>query len=197
MTQPETIDTEHEAAAVPPDSGAADSGHVHAAETPAVTAEAAPAVDRTPQAINIVKNHAIAATGIGLIPIPLADLAALSGLQMNMVRDLCKLYEVPFKDKLARSVLTSLASGAGVYLAMSGLSSLAKAVPGLGSLAGSAGLSTSSAAITYASGSMLVQHFQTGGTLGNFSPVKVKDAFVSKIREGAAYVRSRGAKAAA
>ena len=44
----------------------------------------------------------------GLIPIPLADVAAVSGVQMKMLYDLAKLYDVPFKAHAAQSAVGSL-----------------------------------------------------------------------------------------
>lgn len=151
--------------------------------------------DRLLLANNTVKNHVIAATGISLIPVPLADLAALMGLQVKMAYSLSKLYDVPFKEKLVRSLLTSLVSGAGASLAMSGLSSLAKAVPGLGSVAGAAGVSATAAAVTYATGKVLTRHFEIGGTFDNFDPVQFKEMFKAKIKEGAEVVKSVKAEA--
>jgi uncharacterized protein (DUF697 family) len=146
--------------------------------------------DRLLLANDIVKNHIIAATGVSLIPVPLADLAAVMGLQVKMAYSLSKLYGVPFKEKLVRSLLTSLVSGASASLAMSGLASLAKAVPGLGSIAGAAGVSATSAAVTYATGKVLTRHLELGGTLDNFDPVKFKEMFKAKVKEGAEVVKS-------
>jgi len=97
---------------------------------------------------------------------------------------------VPFKEKLVRSLLTSLASGAGALVAMASLSSLAKAIPALGTVAGSAGLSATAAAVTYATGQVFIQHFEHGGTLLDFDPVKFKALFKAKVREGAEVVKS-------
>lgn len=146
--------------------------------------------DRLLLADNIIKNHVIAATSVSLIPVPMADLAAVMALQVKMAHSLCKLYDVPFKEKLVRSLLTSLVSGASAVVAMSGLASLAKAVPVLGSIAGAAGLSATSAAVTYATGKVLANHFEVGGTLSNFDPVKFKEMFKAKIKEGAEVVKS-------
>lgn len=146
--------------------------------------------DRLMLATDKVKNHVIAATSVSLIPVPLVDLAALLGIQVDMAHSLCKVYEVPFKEKLVRSLLTSLVSGAGAMLAMSGLASLAKAVPVLGSVSGAAALSATSAAVTYATGKVLIKHFEGGGTMDNFDPVKFKELFKTKVKEGAEVVKS-------
>lgn len=152
--------------------------------------------DRLLLANDVVKNHVIAATGVSLIPIPGVDLAAIMGIQIDMAHSLCKLYDVPFKEKLVRSLLTSLVGSAGAVVAMTGLASLAKAVPLLGSIAGAAGVSATSAAVTYATGKVLTKHFETGGTIDTFDPVQFKELFKAKIKEGAEVVKSVKADAA-
>ncbi len=149
--------------------------------------------DRLLLANNVVKNHVIAATGIGLIPVPGVDLAAIMGIQLDMAHSLCKIYDVPFKEKLVRSLLTSLVGSVGAVAAMAGLASLAKAVPVLGSIAGAAGVSSTSAAVTYATGKVLTKHFETGGTIDNFDPVKFKEMFKEKVKEGAEVVKAKAA----
>jgi uncharacterized protein (DUF697 family) len=144
-----------------------------------------------------VKNHVIAATGVGLVPVPLFDLAAVIGIQVDLMRSLCKVYEVPFKEKLVRSALTALASGAGVVVAVAALRSLAKAIPVLGSVAGAVGVSASAAAVTYATGQVFIDHFESGGTLSSFDPSKVKQAFKDKVKQGTEYVKSFSAESTA
>ena len=137
-----------------------------------------------------VKNHVIAATSVSLVPVPLLDLAAIMGIQVDLMRSLCKVYEVPFQEKLVRSALTSLASGAGAVIAVTALSSLAKSIPVLGSIAGAAGLSASAAAVTYATGQVFIKHFEAGGTLSDFDPSKAKQTFKDKVKQGTELVKS-------
>jgi uncharacterized protein (DUF697 family) len=139
---------------------------------------------------NKVKNYVIAASGVGLVPVPLLDLAAIMGIQVDLMRSLCKLYEVPFQENLVRSLLTALVGGAGAVVAMTALSSLAKAIPVLGSVAGSAALSASAAGVTYATGQVFIDHFEAGGTLSNFDLSKAKQAFKDKVNQGTDYVKS-------
>jgi len=146
--------------------------------------------DRLMLANDSVKNHVIAATSVSLMPVPLFDLAAIMGIQIDLMHSLCKVYDVPFKEKIVRSLLSSLVTGAGAVVAMSALSSLAKAVPGLGSVAGAAGLSATSAAVTYATGKVFIEHFESGGGITDFDPVKFKELFKTKIKEGADVVKS-------
>ena len=52
----------------------------------AKTSEAAEMVTQPEGVDNIIKHHVWGSLGIGLIPIPVVDFVALSGLQLNMLR---------------------------------------------------------------------------------------------------------------
>lgn len=144
---------------------------------------------RDVSANSIVKNHIIASLTVGLVPIPLFDLAALSATQMNMLRSLSELYGVPFDDSNSKSLITSLLGGALPVLGVVGLSSFAKIIPGIGSLAGGASLSLTSGAITYAVGQVFIMHFEQGGTLEDFDAKQAQAYFKREMKAGKAFVQ--------
>jgi len=133
--------------------------------------------ERLVRARSLTKNYVLASAGIGLVPVPLADLAGIMALQVKLVHGLAKLYEVPFKDNLARSLVASLLSGASSVIGVLGLASLAKTIPVLGSLAGGGGVAVTAASVTLATGEVFTRHFESGGTLLDFDPQKVKGLF--------------------
>ena len=49
------------------------------------------------QADSIIRNSVVFASGAGLIPVPVVDLMAVTAVQIEMIRRLCKLYKVDFK----------------------------------------------------------------------------------------------------
>jgi len=55
-----------------------------------------------------VKNYMWFSMGAGLIPVPFLDLAAISGLQLKMIAELCKRYETPFKEQNGKAVIAAL-----------------------------------------------------------------------------------------
>ena len=144
---------------------------------------------RDVSANSIVKNHIIASLTVGLVPIPLFDLAALSATQMNMLRSLSELYEIPFDDNNSKSLITSLLGGALPVMGVVGLSSFAKLIPGIGSLVGSASLSLTAGAVTYAVGQVFIMHFEQGGTLENFDAKQTQAYFKREIEAGKAFVK--------
>ena len=52
---------------------------------------------------SVVSAHVVGGMSLGLMPIPLFDIAALTGTQVNMLRSLCKQYEVNFDEKIGKS----------------------------------------------------------------------------------------------
>ena len=139
---------------------------------------------RSSQASNLIRKHVIAAMGASLVPVPLFDLVALSGVQLKMLHSLAKLYEVPFSKNLGKSSIASLLGGVMPTSTAMTLASLAKAVPGLGTATGVITVSVLGGATTYALGSVFVQHFESGGTLLDFDAKKMRAYFSNKLEEG-------------
>ena len=140
------------------------------------------------QSNNIVKNHIIASLTLGLVPIPLFDLAALTATQMSMLRSLSEQYEIPFEDSEHKSLLASLIAGSLPVLGVVGLSSLTKLIPGVGSLIGSASLSITAGAVTYAVGQVFISHFESGGTFEDFEPKHASGYFKREFQAGKVFV---------
>ena len=51
--------------------------------------------DHKEAAHSIIKNHMVWSMGAGFIPVPIADLFAVSAIQLDMIRQLSKLYDNP------------------------------------------------------------------------------------------------------
>lgn len=139
---------------------------------------------------SIVKNHVIASLTLGLVPVPLFDLAALTATQMNMLRSLSEHYGVEFDDTNSKSLITSLIGGSLPVLGVVGLSSLVKAIPGVGSLVGSASLSITAGAVTYAVGQVFIMHFEEGGTFEDFDAKRARDFFKRELEAGKLFVQA-------
>lgn len=124
----------------------------------------------------IIANAVKWSAAAGLIPVPYADLVALSAVQFKMVRDLASLYSIKPDEKMIRSlVATVLGSLAPTVVSTNLVGSSLKLIPGYGTVLGSASVSAFSAAATYAIGKVFVRHFENGGTLKNFSAESIED----------------------
>jgi uncharacterized protein (DUF697 family) len=125
--------------------------------------------------------------GAGLIPIPLADLAAITALQMKMLFDIAKIYEVPFRAARTRAVVSGLIGGALPMILTEGsagyIGSLGKSVPIIGPLFSLAIMPGFAAASTYAVGQVFARHFESGGTFETIDPDKAKADIAKEYHE--------------
>jgi len=142
-------------------------------------------MQRQVRAEAIVRRNMYWALGAGAIPVPLLDFAAITGVQIKMLKQLSNEYEVPFLEHKVKNIAGSLVSaslsvGAGTALVFSVL----KVVPFIGTAAGIVSVSIAASAITYATGKVFIQHFESGGTFLDFDPKKVRERFKSELEQG-------------
>ncbi|HLJ65372.1 MAG TPA: DUF697 domain-containing protein [Stellaceae bacterium] len=144
--------------------------------------------DRMADAMSIVKRASMWSAGAGLIPIPLADLAAISAVQVKMIRDLAALYGVEFNDVRGKALAGGITGGLLPYLVRLGASgyliSLAKTIPVVGTAIAIAAMPGFASASTYAVGKVFLQHFAGGGSLLDFN-LEEKKAEIAKEFEKA------------
>ena len=137
--------------------------------------------EREKHADTIVKNHIVWAMGAGLIPVPIVDFFAVGGIQLDMIRQLCKLYDQDFRESEGKAIITSL-TGSG--LARMGAKAMVKFIPGIGSVIGGVTMAVLSGASTYALGEVFKKHFETGGTFLDFDPKRLKKVYNEKFEKG-------------
>ncbi len=150
-----------------------------------------PREERHAAADRMVRRYLLGSMAIGLVPIPLADLAALVALQLKMLHGLAGLYDIDFKADLGRSAIASLVGGTLPWAASPSLAaSLGKLVPGVGQTLATGSLVVLNGAATYALGKVFIQHFAAGGTFLSFDPEAVRDFFEQQLAEGRAAAAS-------
>lgn len=136
--------------------------------------------NRGESASSIIKNHMIWSMGAGFIPVPIADLFAVSAIQLDMIRQLCKVYDIDFKQTEGKAMITAL-TGSG--LARLGARAV-KFIPGVGSILGGVTMAALSGASTYALGEVFKKHFETGGTFLDFDPERLRKYYSEKFEKG-------------
>lgn len=132
------------------------------------------------QAEKIIRSHVLWASGSGLIPLPLLDLAAIVAVQVGMLEQLSDVYDVRFTSSSGKRVVAALA---GTSVASLGASFI-KALPGIGTVAGVAALPVTAGASTYALGRVAANHFANGGDLDNLDLKKAKAEYDATVEEG-------------
>jgi uncharacterized protein (DUF697 family) len=142
----------------------------------------APPAPRSEVASKLVDRFAMWSGVAGLIPIPVVDVAAVAGLQVQMLRRLSQIYDVPFSENSGKAVIAALAGTMIPATSGIGAASLLKGVPILGTIASGFVMPALSAGATYAIGKAFVQHFETGGTLLDFNPPDYRE-FIKAQKE--------------
>jgi uncharacterized protein (DUF697 family) len=120
------------------------------------------------RATTIVERHANFSAVGGFIPVPIANVAAVTAMIVRMVRSLSDLYGVPFEHDRARTIVIGLMGGlVPTGLAAVTTSTLLYVVPA-SNLLGLAVSSITAAACTRNIGRIFVEHFENGATLAQF-----------------------------
>lgn len=148
-------------------------------------------VKRADDAHQIVRKYALAGMAVGLIPLPLVDLAAITAVQLKMAHRISEQYQVPFSRDAVKSIIASLLSSVVATSAALSLSSVVKVVPLIGSVSGAASMVVLSGASTYATGKIFIQHFESGGTFLDFDPEKMRARFQAFYEEGKHFVTTQ------
>jgi uncharacterized protein (DUF697 family) len=135
-----------------------------------------------------ISNHVATALGAGFIPVPFADFLTVTGVQIDLLYRLCKVYDTGFSTEAARSVVTSLVGASVPSISATFLASALKMVPGVGTVVGWGAMPVLAGATTYAVGKVFVEHLESGGTLLTFDSDKMKAHFESAMVEGKKFV---------
>ena len=137
--------------------------------------------ERTKHAETIIRNHVIWSMGAGMIPILVADVFAVSALQLDMIRQLCRVYDVNFSETQGKAIVTSLTS---TTIARLTAGSIIKMLPGVGTIIGGVTVSVFAGASTYALGQVFKKHFESGGTILDFDPARLKKLYKEQFEKG-------------
>lgn len=167
-----------------------------AKEAPKEAAAPAPAaaVDMTARlesAHAITRRNVLWALGAGVIPFPLVDIFAVSGVHLKMLREFSLLYGMKFQEGLAKKIIGSLITSLGV-VGIGGVigGSLAKFIPGIGTTLSLISVPVLAGATTHALGQVFTLHFEAGGTLLDFDPNLMREYFRKEFEKAKETVSS-------
>ena len=144
------------------------------ATQPAVPADSGAAALRRRMAVATVERYANWAAVGGVIPVPIANAAAVTALIVRMIHALSKLYGVPFEKNRARAAVVGLMGGMlPTGLATVAASAVTYFVPGY-MLLGLAASSVTSSAYARGIGRLYIDHFESGATEINFRSIVLR-----------------------
>lgn len=158
--------------------------------------------ERQASAQAIVQRNVLWALGAGVLPTPLLDVAAVTGVQLKQIKQLSDVYGLPFSSNIAKKIIYSLLGSVGVVGVGTLLgASFAKLIPAIGTTLGMVSVPVLTGAFTHATGQVLILHFEAGGTLLDFDAAAMRSYFkqeFEKAKETVAQLRqSDAAKPAA
>jgi uncharacterized protein (DUF697 family) len=134
-----------------------------------VTDEADPD-ERRAEATKLVKRFSLWGGVASMVPAPFFDIAAITAVQIQMLRRLSAIYDVPFSENRGKAIVAGLAGAMIPASSGIGVASLMKGLPILGTAVSTVVMPTLAASATYAIGMAFIQHFISGGTLLDFNP---------------------------
>lgn len=153
----------------------------------AVPIESLPAIspEVRQRADTCIRNHVLAAMGIGLIPSFVIEVAGVTGIEVKLIQDLARIYSFPVPGKLiAYKILISLILTVGpLYLAVR-MQSAVKSVPVLGHAAYAGFMAVSNGAAVYAVGKIFQKHYESGGTFLGRGSGEIRQAFADNLSDG-------------
>ena len=133
----------------------------------------------------LITRHVGLAMGAAAIPIPLADLAAVTLVQIDLVERLARRYSVDADRTRVKAAVLALAGATAARLG----ASLVKSVPGGGWLLGGATHVALAGATTYALGSAYREHFETHGSLEGPDLDALRTRYEAYVERGRAIAR--------
>lgn len=125
-----------------------------------------------------VKTWSSWAAAAGLVPMPALDLAAIAAVQVKMVYELCKIYDVSYKEEWVQSVVTGVATSSVTVLLSGQVSgTVVRFIPYVGPILSTLIQPTLAFASTYALGQVFIKQFESGQSLGSITVESVRDSY--------------------
>lgn len=149
-------------------------------------------MERSTEALKIARKYTLYATAAGAVPVLGVDLAAVTALQVKMIADMAKVYDIPFTSGRARTLVVGIL---GSFTAFShGVPGWLAARHGWLMPVGVVLKPVYSSIVTYAIANAFILHFERGGTLENFNPLggDVQQAVKDAVEKGTAFVKGTG-----
>lgn len=136
------------------------------------------ATESTPD--DLIKEHVACAMAASAIPIPLIDVGAVAGVQLDLVKSLAHHHDVKHDDDAGKALVSALV---GASLARYGASAL-KTLPGIGSLVGGVAQAVLSGASTWALGHAFSRHFEGVDTMAGMPVEELRRAYETSLDRG-------------
>lgn len=133
---------------------------------------------------DIIYNHLWFSAVPGFIPVPLLDIVAISAVQLDLVKQLCKFYNEDYDEQRGKAIVMALTGSAMARITGYSARSVLKTIPMVGWVLGGAAMSLFAASSTYAIGQVFKEHLDAGGTLHNLNPEAFRQFYMQQLEKG-------------
>jgi len=137
-------------------------------------------MSRNEETGKIIRRHVLWSLGAGLMPVPLFDIAAVTAIQVDMLRQLANHYKVEYSQSSGKAFVAALTGGTFARIG----ASLVKAIPGIGSVVGGVSMSVMSGASTYAVGQVANHYFASGSDIFRIDVTEAKEKYAEEYEKG-------------
>ncbi len=134
------------------------------------------------QAQKIIDNHVLWAMVAGTLPIPAIDTIATGLIQLDMLKQLCKLYKCSYSNNVGKAIVSAII-GAAMGKGISAIFDEQKVIERIT-------YSMLSGAITYALGRVFLSNFEEGIGLIDIDIKKGEELFSQEFDAALDYVKS-------
>ncbi len=145
----------------------------------------------TDKADKIIQNHMWFSTVPGFLPVFFLDIVGITAVQLDMIKQLCKVYEKPYHEQRGKAIVMSFTTSLFGRFPGYMVRSAVKAVPVVGWALGGVALSVFAASSTYAVGQIFKEHFDQGGTLHDLNPDNFKKFYRKQFNKGKEMMENR------
>jgi uncharacterized protein (DUF697 family) len=129
-------------------------------------------------ASHIINRYTLASTAVGALPMPGADVVAVSAIQVDLVEELAHIYGLHISREQGKRLAVMVVGAMTVSVGARSVFSALKAVPLIGTVVGGGTSAVTAALTTYAIGRAVANHFEHGGTLRDIMTPIQTDAAV-------------------
>lgn len=128
-----------------------------------------------------IRKHAVLAGAVGLVPIPIADIAGVGAVQVRMIQQLAEIHGVALELDVVKELIGTMAGAKLTQVAFQWIASHLKYIPGPGTVAGEIMQGIVSVTITYAMGKATKLYFENEQKM---TAGQLTDAYRQNLKEG-------------
>ncbi|PHN05582.1 YcjF family protein [Flavilitoribacter nigricans] len=133
---------------------------------------------------DIIYNHLWFSAVPGFMPVPLLDIVAISAVQLDLVKQLCKFYHEDYDEQRGKAIVMALTGSAMSRITGYSARAVLKTIPMVGWVLGGAAMSLFAVSSTYAIGQVFKEHLDAGGTLHNLNPEAFRQFYTQQLEKG-------------